>query len=163
MKIAKPTYNDLLFIAQNMREWDRREIYATEWDEDPVSFTNKTLAISDCSWIFGLERPIATIGAWPVWPGHWRVWMYGTNEFGQIGKRLTKFAQKTIIPAIVVDGFVRAECYSMVGHEEAHKWLRHLGAKPEATVRQYGKGGEDFIVYRWLQEDVERYRQARAA
>lgn len=159
MKLVELNRPDLLHIVRNMREWDRREIFATEWSDDPEKFTDKTLAYAgEFAWLAGTDRPIAAIGAGACWPGMWRVWMFATDDFRQIGLGLTKFVRKVMIPALLGDpNFQRAECYSMVGHDTAHAWLKVLGAQQIGPpVERYGKNGEDFLIFRWLREDGER-------
>jgi hypothetical protein len=158
MKLARPEYRTVRYIVENMREWDRREIFATQWDEDPDRFTKYVMATADFAWVAGLDLPIAAIGAFPVWPGVWSVWMFATDNFRQIGKSLTKHAKKVMIPAILEGEFHRAHCYSMAGHTVAHRWLEALGACHEATLQGFGRGGEDFLVFAWDRAAGERAR-----
>lgn len=143
-------YDDLLFIAQNMREDDKREIYATRWSKDPAALAKDCLISSAAfGWTFGKNVPIAAVGAFPMWPGCWSVWMFATPRFPEVGLSMTRFIKKRMIPAIRNSGYNRCQCYSIFDHHEAHKWLESLGAVRESTAYNFGEKKEDFYVYTW--------------
>lgn len=154
MRVLPLSHNDVLYVAQRMREWDRREIYATQWTDDPVDLTATVMACGTFSWVCGLDRPIAALGALPIWPGVWSVWMFGTDEVPRIGLSLTRFARRSMMAALLESGAHRAECRSIEGHEDAQKWLESLGARREATHRMAGRNGETFHTYAWTRDDV---------
>jgi hypothetical protein len=134
-------------IAENMREWDRREIYATRWDESPLALAADCLRVSGLAWT---ADDIVAIGAMPAWPGVWSVWMFATPEFPRIGLPLTRWAKREMIPAVARAGAHRAQCQSMAGHTEAHRWLETLGARIEGgPLVGYGRCREDFYTFVW--------------
>ena len=149
MILEAPTFDRLLYIAERMRDWDRREIYAARWTDDPFPLAAECLTYGDFTWIAGRERPIAFIGAAPMHPGVWSVLMFATEEFDRIRLSLTKHVIRVMIPALVNVGAHRAECHSLEGHEEAHRWLEALGAKRESVRPGFGKNGEDFVCFSW--------------
>jgi hypothetical protein len=54
-------------VALNMREWDRREIYANRFDENPLKLASEAVAMGqDVGWVAGLEEPIAAFGCFDV-------------------------------------------------------------------------------------------------
>lgn len=136
-------------VADRMRPADRREIYATRWTDEPTDLVDSCMFSGQYGWVAGLERPIAALGAIPMWPGAWSVWMFATDEFRQIRIGLTKFVARTMIPGLRASGAIRAECRSIADHEEAHRWLEVLGAHREAVLEHYGKRGESFFLYVW--------------
>lgn len=141
----------LLHVARNMREWDRREIFATRWLATPEALAHDIFLFKDFGWILGLNgEPIVAIGAVPGWPGIWSVWMFATDRITLIGKKMTTFVRRGMIPALLGNGCHRAECHSMEGHTEAHRWLELLGARREAKVPRFGKDRENFYLYSWL-------------
>lgn len=150
MNLAKANLLDVLYVARNMREWDRREIFATRWNDDPDALTVEIVSrCGPCWWVAGTERAIAVIGATEIWPGVWSAGMFATDEFPKIGLSLTRWVRKSMIPLLRSEGMHRAECRSMAGHEVAHRWLALLGAEMESRVPNYGKGGEDFFTFAW--------------
>lgn len=150
MKLAKINAPDLLYVADNMRDWDKREIYATRWTDDPSSLADAILAGGEFGWVAGDERPIAAFGAIPVWPGVWSVWMFATDEWPKVALGVTRFIKKVMIPAIRETGAHRAECRSHSDHLEAQRWLECLGAHKESEIPNFGREGETFYLYSWL-------------
>ena len=64
--IHRATLHDLLFVAHNMREWDRREIFATRWAEDPAELAVDCWRARENAWIARRDEdspPVAAIGA----------------------------------------------------------------------------------------------------
>jgi hypothetical protein len=62
---------------------------------------------------------------------------------------VTKLIVRDIVPMMWDGGARRLECRSMEGHVEAQRWLETIGARREATLKAYGREGEDFHVYTW--------------
>lgn len=142
----------LLHVAENMREWDRREIFATRGDDDVGALVDGAMACGPVSWLAGhrlYREPIAAFGCAPLWPGVWSMWFFATNNLRTIGLSTTRLIVRDIIPMLWREGAHRLECRSMEGHVEAQDWLATLGAKREGTLKAYGKGREDFHVYVW--------------
>lgn len=154
MRRAPVSHNDVLYVAQRMREADRLEVYATRWSDDPEDLVADVLRAGPFSWVCGLERPIMAIGAVPLCPGVWSVWMFATDDFRQIRLSATRFAKKVMMPALISAGAHRFECRSIDGHVEAQAWLEGLGGRREATHPMAGKDGETFHTYAWTRPDV---------
>lgn len=150
MKLAKADLGSLLYICRNMRADDRSEIFATRWDDDPDQLAADAFTRwGEMSYIAFAQdgTPVASIGATPVWPGVWSGWMMATDRFGEVGKPLTKWIRRVMLPAIAKAGCHRAEARSESTHHAAHRWMEMLGAKPESVLRQYGRQKQDFILF----------------
>lgn len=158
MKQSDADEASIAHIVQNLRDNDRRELLATSFLDDPLEIA-RHYGQERFAWVFGLERPIAYMGASARWPGMWCPFMLATDEFGQIGLSLTKWAVRVMIPSLDRMGARRLEAVSMADHHTAHRWMGFFGMKPEARLRQFGKGGEDFILFGWSRGD--RYHQRR--
>ena len=150
MKLAKINEADLLFVADRMRECDRREIFATRWNDDPAELAGTILALGEFGWVAGTDLPIAAFGAIPAWNGVWQVWMFATDDWPQVSLGVTKFIKRVMIPALRDIGAHRAECRSIEGHVTAHRWLECLGAHKESEIPNFGRNGETFYLYSWL-------------
>lgn len=144
----------IAYVVDNMRDSDRREIFATRWTDSQADLVKDCLMCGHFGWVMGLERPISFVGATPMHPGVWGVHMFATPEFRRIGHSLTRHVRRVMIPSLVSAGAHRAECKSMEGHDVAHRWLGYLGAQHEATLKEYGRNGEDFRLYVWRRCDV---------
>jgi len=150
MELHPVNYIDALFVATNMRDWDKTEIYATRWNDDPADIATDSCECGDFAWIAYNPEPVAIIGAVPIHPGVWSVFMFATDKFSNIAISLTKYAKRVIIPSLANAGAHRLECKSMEGHTVAQKWLEFIGARPETVLENYGRNGEDFILYKYL-------------
>jgi len=150
MKLIDLNFDDLIYIASNMREADKKEIFATRWDDNPFELARQGMSplISPFAWIAKLDRPIAAIGAFPVHPGMWNVWMFATDEFSKIGLPFTRWVKREFVPELQRHAR-RAECRSDASHHFAHRWMEAVGGKKEATLSRYGKEGQDFYLYSW--------------
>lgn len=139
------------YVCRHLRAGDRREAFATRHGDDTDALAMEIVQTWGAyGWAcYGDDgTPVALIGATERWPGVWACWMIATDRFKEVGKGLTKFATRNIIPGLIELGATRIEAYSIDGHDEAHRWLRFLGAVEEARLRRYGRSGEDFRVFR---------------
>ena len=147
------SFSDVLYIAKNMQEEFRREIYATRWDDDPASVALQAMDGGSFCWVCGLERPIAALGAVPVWPNVWQVWMFATDELPRIRFSLTRFARRVMIPALIKSGAHSAHCYVNEEFSSAHGWLtKCLGGKKSEPLKNFGRNKETFFIFSWSEE-----------
>lgn len=154
--IHRPGPAILTWIAKHLREWDRREIMATRWSEEPADLAREAALSGDTSWAALVDGiPAVAYGAFPMWPGVWSVWAFGTDNFRHAGREVTRHIRRAIIPGMAQVGARRAQAYSMDGHDDAQRWIKALGGKRESIAYGYGKGGEDFhlFVYQWPRGD----------
>lgn len=142
-------------IARNMREWDKREIYATRCNDDPDEVAEFALACGKVSWVAGRgDKAIAAFGCAPLWPGVWSMWLFATDDFNQIGISVTRLVKKSIVPMLFDAGAHRLEARSMEGHTDAQRWLEVIGAQREGgPLRGFGREGQDFHVYTWAKPE----------
>lgn len=139
------------YVAQNMREWDKREIFATRLDGREVeTLVDDVFRCGPVSWVaYNDINPIAVFGCHPAWRGVWNMWFFATNDLPQIGLGVTKLVIQHIVPLMWEGGAHRLQCHSMEGHVDAQRWLETIGARREATLTNFGRDGEDFHVYKW--------------
>jgi len=152
MKPVRADLGSLLYVCRNLRQADRDEIFATRWTDNPDELAAHAFQHwGEFSYIaHGQDgMPIASIGAVPAWEGVWSAWMMATDRFPEIGKQLTRWVKRSMIPAIVASGCHRAEARSCSDHTSAHRWMESLGAKPESVLRRYGREKQDFILFVW--------------
>lgn len=152
MLIAVPTCppDDVRFVARNMREWDRKEIFALRWDDEPDGVAADVLRVPGFSWVaYHDDTPAAVIGAMPMWPGVWSLFAFGTEAFPHVALTLTKHVKRFMIPALIQGGAHRGQCHSIEGHTDAHRWLESMGGKTEPMIRGFGRNRENFIPFVW--------------
>lgn len=158
VEIRPGTLRDISFVAANLREQDRKEIFATARLESTVQVAALSYYGSHCwtAWID--DQPHAAFGVSdtsPLTPHLRSAWAWGTKRFKRCVPAITRFVLKEWPPLLFDDGAVRMEVRSLQGHDLAHKWLKALGARHEATMPGYGVNGETFELWAFLREDFE--------
>lgn len=143
-------------VARQMRESDRREIFATRQPDDRELLAHQAAEVSRFGAVFGLDsgEPVAALGAVEQWPGLWTVWMFATAQWPQVALSTTRYVRRILIPQLIGAGAHRAECKTLMGHHTAQRWMELLGAHHEATHPDYGIGRETFFTYAWSLDDV---------
>lgn len=152
-----PPFEDVLFVAQNLRERDRVELFATRFTDDPDGIAHDAVRSGNFRWGAYLDgEPVAMFGGFPRWPGVWTMWAYGTDKWPSVVRAITRFGLNFIAPALYHAGAHRMDALSYAGHDDARQWLQFLGAEAEFTLEKWGKNGEDFVCYRMTREGVAR-------
>ena len=80
--------------------------------------------------------------------------LFATDRFPYVALSLTRFVTRSLFTQYRNAGVHRIEAVSMVGHDEAHRWIETLGLKREAVLRGYGKNGETFLQFAWVADHV---------
>lgn len=151
--MAAPDLGALLHVAQNLREMDKREVFCGHAQTPDKLATDAftTRGYCDVAWVD--HRPVAVIGAQPLWPGLWQVWAWGTEEWPRVALTLTKHAVRVLKPLMLQHGGHRAQCHSHVLHTDAHRWLKFFGFTCEGLMQGYGREQEDFLLFAWRIRD----------
>jgi hypothetical protein len=76
--------------------------------------------------------------------------MIATEDWRHVAASVIKWAKRSAMPALYLQGFKRAECRSISGHPEAFRFLTHLGFVCECTVPGYGRNGEEFLQFAFV-------------
>lgn len=174
--LRPPCYRDVKFLAENMREQDRREIFATQFHESPSLYARDCMAACQAAitaytvWPAGAERPAAFIGVVWMTPAAAFAFMFGTGEIRRIAAPLSFYIRERMIPNLKFAGLRRVETRSLKANRTACRWLRWLGAAEEAELPGFGKRGETFIQFAWRNTDelsvrktASRYLNGRRA
>lgn len=151
---AEPGFDDVLFVAQNMRDSDREEIFATQWTDTPEELANNVVHSGAFRWgAYVDDIPVAMIGAQPRWPGVWTAWAFGTRDWPKVALTLTRHVRRFMIPALMNHGALRVDAYALASHDTSRAWLARLGATPGNPLDKWGRNGETFVAYSWLRKD----------
>lgn len=153
IRLVDADYESLLHICENLREADREEVFATNWGNDPARLAAITFSLGSFQWVAELDgKPVASIGAHPVWPGVWQVWAFGTDDFMKVVRTLTKHVKRFMWPALENTDAHRIQCFAMQSHEQACRWLEFLGAHPETVMENFGRDKQPFVLYVWTRD-----------
>jgi hypothetical protein len=147
IRIDGARFADTLHIAEHMREWDAREIYAQR-EPDPAALAHDAVSTHISLNVFVDDEPVANLGGHEVSPGIWQVHMFATDAFSYCALFTTRYVVRRLIPAAAGAGAVCAFCWSIEGHDEAQNWLKRLGARDVGDA-PLGRAGERFIRYEW--------------
>jgi len=157
VEVVRATYADTVFIARRMREMDAEEIFPLMWNGRPEDLAAGICAaggIANVSLSNGV--PVAAWGACYIRPNVWSVWMFSTDRWPEVALTVTRNIRKEMMPSMIDSGAVRAECWSMEGHDVAHRWLGVLGAVRECSVEDYGSNRKTYFCYSWTRSRLER-------
>ena len=155
LRVDAPSVEDVARVARNMRPNDFTEFSA-------VSFADTREALAEtlvqrygtfpgtlC--IYDGNEPIAVGAMLQARPNVATLLFFATAEFPRVALGTTKFIRQRLFPMARKSGVHRIECVSIEGYHEAHRWIGVLGLEREAVLRGYGKNGETFIQFAWVQ------------
>lgn len=157
MRLSAINFEDALFVARHMRPEDCAELYALRWSDEPEVIAEVVSAFDGYGWIASTDDgvPAACIGAIPMWPGVWSVYLFATPNITKIAFSLTRHVKKVMMPRLLEAGAHRVECHSLKGQDDTQAWLRALGARQqEGELVNYGKSRETFLIFYWTPDDV---------
>jgi hypothetical protein len=147
----RPLQPDLVAeVLYNLRDADRAELTATLWH-----FDSRLIAEASRGARFGFVAlagdgaPVAVAGASEVWPGVFQVGLFATPRWPEIAAAVTRALRRDLAPAVIAAGAHRVHAFSLASHAEAHRWMLRLGARCEARLQGWGRGGEDFLLFAW--------------
>ncbi len=98
--------------------------------------------------IWAGEEPVAALGFLPQRPGVFRTWFVAPEAvWAPHGAQLTEVCQKLI--SDLLDGKLahRVETVTLAEREKARAWYERIGLTYESTLRGYGAGSEDAVMY----------------
>lgn len=143
------------YIALNMRERDRTEIFGLIPHDNPCRFAWEAYhgilnsGRGQIAWHNG--KPAALAAFVEMWPGTWNVWMCGTDDFKPAAVPLLRWFRKAANEILSMCKGHRLQCDSRADYEEAHKLILAMGGLQEGPpMRRYGKDEADYVRYVWL-------------
>jgi hypothetical protein len=149
--LLAPDFASLAYIAVNMRQADRDEIYNVVGHNNPFLLAQQALDASRMGQAVVAHgrsgRPVACLGFMVNRPGVSQAFAFSTDHFQDVALTLTRYALRVMKPALIASGFHRIECESRADHTDAHRWLKRLGFEAEGVLRQFGSDGSDYIKF----------------
>ncbi len=100
-------------------------------------------------WLFMADRePIAIGGFTPMSPSTYRTWFYATERaWEQHGKGLTVEVARLIDWILDEEMVYRVETVTLASQTRARAWYEKIGLQQESTLRGFGAGGADAVMY----------------
>ena len=146
-----PRAEDIQHILDNLRVWDRQEIFALQRGDDDRSIAwglihAQEMGRADVS-VGHLERPVVCIVTAELRPGVWSLSTFTSDEWLRVATAVTKHLRRVIIPGMWARGAHRIQCQCMDGNPAKDRWLLSFGAEREGPHLGYGRDQETF--YTW--------------
>lgn len=156
MRIDTATPKDVFDVALHMRDSDYNEFNAlapTESRGALAHFLRDRYKGDDVIVARIEDLPVAIGRLVEARPNVITLAFFATPKLKFIGKPLTRFIRQRLLEPIKEAGVHRIECVSLVGHTEAHRWIRALGLREEGEpMAGYGKNGEAFQTFSWVSD-----------
>lgn len=144
------------FVTANMREADRNEIMCQVPDGTKTyDIAGMMLGSGDAFIAYLDDQPVLFFGAHPMNVCTLEAWAIGTSKTRRVLHAATRHLISDYGPRAIAAGFLSMECRSHVKHVEAHRWLAGTGAVVNGDPFVYGKGGEEFILFRWTKAALD--------
>lgn len=153
MNIERPTMRQLRFVVQNMRELDRRELTATGADLDAMPGRILQSAAFVFTAVDDVGMPHAVWGLIRQRQGVGVGFAFGTKQWGRALPAVMRNIRHFVLPYLLTNNYHRVECAALAHRADVARFLSLIGAQPEAVLRSWGTGGEDFVLYRWLADE----------
>lgn len=157
MNVEAATPADVRRVAEQMRSRDREEFMAVSPFKTHDELVDAIVArygdhqdVIVAHWENG---PVAVGGLIHHRPHVGTLMFFANDDMEKIGSDLTRFIKQRLFPGYTLAGTHRIECASLDGYEEVHRWLGVLGLEREATMKKYGRNGEDFVQFSWTRPD----------
>lgn len=153
MKLVRDTAM-IRTVAQRMRAWDAREIFAGRFDDDRDALADEIVAALPLAaeWqIACLDdgEPVAFVALWWRTPAAVEVNAFATDAFDRVALSLTRWIKRRVIPHLIACGVTRAECRALADHTQSLRWLQILGAQKELEIPDLGRNGETYVQMAW--------------
>lgn len=156
MRVTEATAQNINSVAERMRERDLAEFSATSFFSD-----REGAAVTLVERYAGLENlecatlddgtPVAIGGVLWLRPNVASILFFATDDFERIVVPLTRHVRRNVIATAKDVGAHRIECMSLASYTQMRSWVEVFGLREEARLRAYGKNGEDFISYAWVE------------
>jgi hypothetical protein len=157
-----PRAQDIRRVVLNMRELSAREAFASRKDDDRDRLAREMCQLAPADlFAFGRINPApgvdfaacALLGCHPVAPGVGTMLWLATDEWPAIAIPSHRFWRRHFVPH-VLSKYRRVEF--MGGTDDAsRRWCRSVGFTEEGTAYRYGRRGEEFIHFAWLNPNRE--------
>lgn len=139
-------YVDIPYLAANMRDEDRREVWASSLSR-PEAALARSLEVSQFAWTGLIEnRPAVMfgVGQVSVLSGGASAWLLGTREIEKIPRLFLTESRKWVRQ--MTDRYGRLFNYVDARNRRTIRWLAHLGAS-FGPARPYGMLGKPFVPF----------------
>ncbi len=146
--IKAADFDAVFFILQNMRHADKKEILATEFDDDLNRIAQKFVQGCDMAWVFydSYGQPIAFMGGVKLWPYIAQIGFVATNDWHKIAKPVSRWLYKNKNSLLRYYKIKHVFCFMDTQYKANKKWLSWLGFQGKGLLNDFGKNGENLEI-----------------
>jgi RimJ/RimL family protein N-acetyltransferase len=149
-------------IMARLRARDAAELAELGIDPDTAATAFASPAV--LAHVFAYEdRPAAIVAFHCLTPKTVAASLMATDEWPRVARGVVRWGVREARPALLRQGFARAECRTMEGHDPAIRLLERLGFVCECRVPNFGASGAAFLQYAWRLEDHVPVQSAEGA
>lgn len=140
-------------LVANLRERDREEVaeywYSTGQIEASIRMPHVALRRFDLA----TGEPAAALWFDALTPKALIASMLATDAWPRVARAAYRYATREAPAMLTGLGYVRAECRTMAGHDDAIRFLERVGFTLDCRLPMYGAGGRSFAQYSWKLRD----------
>ena len=149
MTLKAIAWPDIERVARKMCELHRHKVCLTAFTDDPVAAisymaTKPLVGVT----VWKDDEPVAVCGAVITHPNVASTFFFGTDDWPKRFMEIHKFFTRNLRQALAHAGVHRVSILSPADDPEGERWKRMGGCTLEATLKGFGKGGEDFSLFR---------------
>jgi hypothetical protein len=153
--IDDANFNDLRFLALNLRPEDKLELSVTR---DLRKYEDLAWAGAYARWrkvAIWDRKPVFAFGASEI-PREPKVhvWGFGSLDAVHALKPVTRYIRKLMVPEILRSGIIEAQAVSHPANTVSHRWLTFLGFRLKATITGVGARKEDMLLFTVSADDL---------
>lgn len=144
--------DDIRSIVGRLRARDRLELSEYGIDDDAAAQAFAAPAALARLFFHG-GLPTAIVTFHPLTPRAVVASMFATDDWPFVARAMVRWSVCAARPALLAQGFARAECRTMEGHAPAIRLLERLGFVCECRLPDFGAHGASFLQYAWRLND----------
>lgn len=148
------TLDDVRAVCAVMRESDRRDVFPLRWDDDPERFADDLWRAAEDARVFLWRGEPAAICAWRrVTPAAAQLALIATDAWPRVARAVARATLRFMRRDSRRLGVRRLEAMGRADAPALRRWLDELGFHESALLRAYGRDGEDFVVFAYLEKE----------
>ena len=143
---------DIRSVVARLRARDALEL--AEYGIDPEGAVRAFAAPAVAARLFSYrDVPVAIVTFHQLTPKALVASMMATDDWPRVARAVVRWGVRVARPALLAQGFERAECRTMEGHADAIRLLERLGFVLECRLPRFGASGAAFLQYAWRIND----------
>lgn len=149
--VTDVTLTDLLLVCTSLPEDEIEQIEAFTGNIfDPEEVAVQIYVADGLKWTGRVEEtnePVVVAGYFKVGASIWRSFMLANERAWEFGGEVTLHVKAAIEKIAQGNEHIRLETVCLEKRKLAQRWYKRIGLEYESTMKGYGVGGEDAVMY----------------